>query len=141
MRSVTVHQLHSAQLNPRDNTLVLDQRPLNLVTLVGQLSAVSHSATTINCGLSDRTGIVTLKKAVNVSIPDREERIAREEVEHLTYASPDIMPYIEKYVCIIGCVVSTGTDLYVEVLNIRAVTDFNEITAHALQCIFEYCKK
>ena len=141
MRSVTVHQLKSAQFDPVANTLVLDKRPLHLVTMVGNLTTVSHGTTIINCGLSDRTGMITLKKVVNVSIPDRAERIAREEQEHLTYNSPDIMPYISKYVCIIGLVVRTGHDLYVDVLNIRAVTDFNEITAHALQCIFEFCKK
>lgn len=141
MRSVTVRQLKLAQFHPDANAFILGRMPLHEVTLVGRITTINlTSATSGTFTFTDNTGLVTLKKMVNMSFPDVDERVMREEAEHLTYASVDILPYLDRYVCVVGFLTITDHGLTVEVTNIRAVNDFNEVTAHALQCIYEYCK-
>lgn len=119
MQAVTVHQLL--------NTPVA----MDLVALVGQLRTI-HTPTSEywEAYFSDNTGLITVKTLRLHTTADVSERIHRESAEVLEDAHP-LAAYDDRYVSIIL------RDTIIQ--NIRLVTDFNEITAHNLQCIYEHC--
>ena len=130
IQSVTIRQLQSVQKVEHNR----------LFKLIGVLEYVSTQKSSWLFRLEDSTGSVNLVKNVIVSrrIESQEERIKRESDEFLEIV-PDIPePKYDygKYHRIFGNY-NPERKLF-EVESIQIVDDFNEITTHNLECIWQF---
>lgn len=120
-----------------------------MVKLVGQVHQIQAANSSGQLAwmfcLNDTTGKVVLHKpqlnVAAIAIETVEERIAREDVEDLDPPTLTPPPWKDNiYMRVIGKVLTTKGPLpEVEVTVMQPITDFNELTVHGLQCIYEHC--
>ena len=119
----------------------MDGAPLHTVKLVGRVTYIgsNEARSAWKFILNDSTGVIALLKThiVTQAILSMEERIAREETEDLEMPPLPRPPWEDDtYMCVLGKLISLEE---VNVTNMRPITDFNEVTMHNLQCIFDHC--
>ena len=128
VRSVTVKQC-TRELQPAPE----------LVKLVGRVSQTTRAdADAWWFHLTDGTGSVLLRKVeLNFKpIESVEERIAREESEDLEDPPLSSPPWDDGiYMRVLG---KLGGE-HIDVIQMRPVTNFNEVTTHNLECIYQHC--
>lgn len=126
LRSVTVRQMVTA-LNAAgpDEDLVIDGAELSNVTLVGKVVTASESGGGIQLRVSDSTGEVDVRAYVEDSEPQA-------MAQKLAEWQPGT------YVRVYGHVRPFGGGRNVQSFAVRAVHDFNEVTFHCLQTIFQH---
>ncbi len=130
LRAVTVRHLQTRVAT--DTGLVLDGARLNQVKLVGTISWLPNQ----QLSLSDATGVVQLTSMDAPPIASVEERVVREACEELQPLSESEHACADgTYVSVVAAVDSAGG---LSVVSMRPVTDFNEVTAHALECIHQH---
>jgi len=131
IQSVTLRQVHTAATHPGHG--------LGLVKVIGQITPLESSPTAWNFDLTDGTQTVRLRKNVIVShpVPCLEDRILRELDEKLPPLNMPSPPWTnDTYMVVVGNVTET---LEIEVCSMRRITDFNELTMHYLECIYQHC--
>lgn len=130
VQSVTIRQLNSFQKVEHDR----------IFKLIGVLEYVSTQESSWLFRLGDSTGSLNLTKDVIVSrrIESQEERIRRETDEFLEIVSDIPEPKYDygKYHRIFGNY-NPERKLF-EVTSIQLVDNFNEITTHGLECIWQH---
>lgn len=130
VQSVTIRQLQSVEKVEHDR----------MFKLIGILEYVSTQQSSWLFQLGDSTGQVDMVKDVIVSrrIESQEERIRREMDEFLEIVSEVPEPKYDygKYHRIFGNY-NPERKLF-EVTSIQLVEDFNEITTHNLECIWQH---
>jgi hypothetical protein len=91
--------------------------------------------------LNDCTGTTLLRKIALKFTPIEsvEERIAREESEDLDDLPVNPPPWDDNiYMRVFGKVKVEGDGVHcINVINMQPITNFNEITTHSLECIYE----
>lgn len=125
LRAVTIKQLFDASANRADDTLTIDGKEITNVTIVGRVLATQESGLTFGLTIDDGTG----QAAVKIWISDDESDTDRQRRAEWRQGV---------YVRVHGHVSSFGKAQEVIAFNIRPVADFNEVTYHFLQCIFQH---
>ncbi|PSC71498.1 replication A 32 kDa subunit [Micractinium conductrix] len=125
LRALTIKQLADATLNRVDDGLTIDGREVTNITLVGKVLETNESGLTFGLTIDDGTG----KAAVKIWISDDESETDRQR-------RAEWQP--GKYVRVHGHISSFGKSQEVIAFNVRPVADFNEVTYHFLQCIFQH---
>lgn len=130
IQSVTIRQLNSIQKVEHDRVF----------KLIGVLEYVSRKQSSWLFTLRDSSGTANLIKNVIVTrrIESQEERIKRETNEFLEIVSDIPEPKYDygKYHRIFGNY-NPERKMF-EVDSIQLVDDFNEITTHGLECIWQH---
>jgi hypothetical protein len=141
LRNVTALQLGKA--TQVEEGWEVDGARLNLVRMVGRITRLTNDINGWRFALNDATGdmILHVLKIVSCPIESVEERIAREELEDLDPLTMPTPPWGNGvYMDVIGKPRGVGERVQeVDVTHMRPITDFNELTLHALQCIHEHC--
>lgn len=135
IRSVTIRQLYTGE-GIRSNS----GPSTHLVKLVGKINYVSDTESTRYWvfDFNDATGHIRIQKkmCVTYAINSLEDRIIREEDEKLKPFPLPLPPWNDNtYMVVIG---EMNTDV-VDIVDMRPVTDFNELTMHNLECVYQYC--
>ncbi|GBF88362.1 replication factor A2 [Raphidocelis subcapitata] len=126
LRAVTVRQMVTAlDAAGPDQDLVIDGAELSNVTLVGKVVSAEESGGGINLAVSDSTGTVDVRAYVDGG--DQQSM-----AQKLAEWQPGT------YVRVYGHVRPFGGGRNVQSFAVRAVHDFNEVTYHCLQTIFQH---
>lgn len=125
LRAVTVKQLVDGTANTPDDQYKVDGVDLDNVTLVGKILSVQEQATNLTIVLDDGTGRVELKYWID---SDETEQLAQRKAQWKEGV----------YVRVHGHLRAFGGEKSIVAFSIRPVTDFNEVTYHGLQVIFQH---
>eukprot|EP00192_Tetraselmis_astigmatica_P020965 CAMPEP_0117668312 /NCGR_PEP_ID=MMETSP0804-20121206/11474_1 /TAXON_ID=1074897 /ORGANISM="Tetraselmis astigmatica, Strain CCMP880" /LENGTH=276 /DNA_ID=CAMNT_0005476179 /DNA_START=95 /DNA_END=925 /DNA_ORIENTATION=+ len=125
LRAVTVKQLHEASSQAVDDQYMLDGEELTNITILGRIVHTEENATCLSFKINDGTGVVDVRYWND---RDESELLQQNKAQWCMNA----------YVRIHGGLRSFGNDKHLMAFNIRAVTDFNEVTYHQLQVIFQH---
>ncbi|KAK9810493.1 hypothetical protein WJX72_011667 [[Myrmecia] bisecta] len=125
LRAVTVKQLLEGTNNTGDDQYKVDGVELQNITLVGKLVDVKQFETNLTYILDDGTGKVEIKFWLDNDEGDQvQQRLQQYRVG--------------MYVRAHGHVRSFQNQKSVVAFNLRAITDYNEVTYHLLQCVFQH---
>lgn len=127
MRSMTVHQLKSA-----DSTT-------DTITLVGTLNFVGATTSWL-FDFVDTTGTLRVyKPCVTIRVVDDVEERIKEEMYLRTHVNDIGLPPWKNgdYHRVVGVMTDNGF----EATHIRPVNDMNEFTMHMLEAIYQHCKQ
>jgi replication factor A2 len=125
LRAVTVKQLVDGLANTPDDQFRVDGVDLDNVTLVGRLVSMVEQATNLTLMLDDGTGQVELKYWID-----------NDEAELLQQRKAECR--VGVYVRVHGHMRAWDGEKSIIAFSIRPVTDYNEVTYHALQVIFQH---
>jgi replication factor A2 len=125
LRAVTVKQLYDNTANTPDDQYRVDGVDLDNITLVGKIASVQEQSTNLTLMLDDGTGRVELKYWID---NDEAELLAQRKAEWKEGV----------YVRVHGHLRAFGGEKSIVAFNIRPVTDFNEVTYHGLQVVFQH---
>jgi len=119
--SVSIRQLHNAQqVTPDADDFTLNNQPLSVVCLIGQIVQVSPTQTHLNYTVDDSTGTIDVRSWVDQENPQKNQQ---------QWGAGD-------YVRVIGNLRSFGEKRYVVAsAQLLPVEDFNELTHHFLEII------
>eukprot|EP00873_Tetraselmis_striata_P009563 jgi/Tetstr1/429827/TSEL_019694.t1 len=125
LRSVTVKQLFEATNQTSDDQYMLDGEELINVTLVGRIIHAEEAATCLSFKLDDGSGTLDVRYWVD---SDDSELMQQNKAQWR----------VDAHVRIHGHVRSFNGERQVVAYSIRTITDFNEVTYHYLQAIFQH---
>lgn len=120
---VTIKQIHGAVApSSTDDPFVLDGKETTGVSFIGVIRAVSESSTNVTYEVEDGTGNV-----------DAREWISQGESPQVTQRRQSRREGM--YVKVTGNLRYFSNRLHVAILDMRPITDFNELTHHLLEAI------
>ncbi|KDD73097.1 hypothetical protein H632_c2540p0, partial [Helicosporidium sp. ATCC 50920] len=126
LRALTIKQLHDAAAAAgAGDGLTVDGREVTNVTLVGRITRVEEQQLMSVYTLDDGTGTIAAKYWIPEAEDDA-ERAAREEWRAGVYVRAH------------GHLSQFNGERMLVAFCIRPIADFNEVTYHALQCIFQH---
>lgn len=120
LRPVTIKQLLDVEEAYPGADLAIDGHPITQVTIVGQVRQISPQPTNITYRLDDGTGVIDVKKWVDV---DKQEDL-------------DPKYALDQHVRVWGRLKSFNQKRHVGAHFIRAVDDFNEVNYHMLESTY-----
>ncbi|GBF88306.1 replication factor A2 [Raphidocelis subcapitata] len=127
LRAVTVRQLVAAAAsNPKDTELVVDGHDLANVTLLGKVVSVSERGGNLDLRVDDGTG--TMEATAYLENPDDPNAVAQKIAE--------LRP--GTYVRVYGSVKGYEGRWTINAFAVRVVHDYNEVTYHFLQVVFQH---
>jgi replication factor A2 len=118
---VSIRQLHNAQqVTPDADDFTLNNQPLSVVCLIGQIVATQPTQTHLNYAVDDSTGTIDVRSWVDQENPQKNQQ---------QWGAGD-------YVRVIGNLRSFGEKRYVVAsAQLLPIDDFNEVTHHFLEII------
>lgn len=125
LRAVTVKQLHKACSVSMDDTLIIDDQEITNVSLVARIVSKEEQNVACNLCLDDGTGQIKTQYYVDQA-EDETMRQRRAEWQPGTY------------VRVHGSMRSLNRERSLLAFNVHPVTDFNEVTYHSLQAVFQH---
>jgi len=125
VRRLTIKQL-SESIGQNSDGLVVDGKEVSNIALVGKMSNVKEDQVIFTMVLDDGTGTVLVKMYINNDGNEDMERDQRGQLK-------DGM-----YVRVFGHVTQYNNETSINAFSIRPITDFNEITYHLSQVIFQH---
>eukprot|EP00884_Botryococcus_braunii_P013572 jgi/Botrbrau1/22215/Bobra.168_1s0046.1 len=124
LRALTVKQLVQATQNASaDDTIRIDNEEITNVTIVGKIVGVQDTSTSVDFQVNDGTGIVEVKHW-------------RDAEDEANLGRADWQPGV--YIRVHGHIRYFDGKRSIVGFNIRVIQDFNEVTYHFLQCIFQH---
>ncbi|KAI8089095.1 uncharacterized protein BX664DRAFT_385639 [Halteromyces radiatus] len=126
LRPVTVKQLQNVQM-PQEGTFFIDDVEISQIRLVGVIRDVNEQSTNVTYRVEDGTGSIEVKKWI-----DQNESSA--ELSRRYGLLPD------KYVRISARLNSFNNRISLMAFDIRAITDYNEISYHLLDATYNHIR-
>ncbi|KAK9864910.1 hypothetical protein WJX84_000889 [Apatococcus fuscideae] len=124
LRALTIKQITDGTQNPDESQWTIDGSELSNVTLVGKLTSVQEQSACVVYQLNDGTGAIEVKNWIDT---DSDYDAAKKAELRLGV-----------YVRVHGHLRVFDGQKSVVAFNMRPITDFNEVTYHCLQSIFQH---
>ncbi|KAK9833208.1 hypothetical protein WJX74_010485 [Apatococcus lobatus] len=124
LRALTIKQIIDGTQNPDESQWTIDGQELSNVTLVGKLTSVQEQSACVVYQLNDGTGSMEIKNWIDT---DSDYDAAKKAELRLGV-----------YVRVHGHLRVFDGQKSIVAFNMRPITDFNEVTYHALQSIFQH---
>lgn len=125
VRRLTIKQLGEA-IGRNPDGLVVDGKEVSNIALVGKVSNVKEDQVLFTMTLDDGTGSIAVKMYINNDGNEDMERNQRGQLKDGIY------------VRVFGHVAQYNNETSINAFSIRPVTDYNEITYHLSQIIFQH---
>lgn len=125
VRRLTIKQL-AESIGQNSDGLVVDGKEVSNIALVGKMSNVKEDQVLFTMVLDDGTGSIVVKMYINNDGNEDMERDQRGQLK-------DGM-----YVRVFGHVTQYNNETSINAFSIRPITDYNEITYHLSQVIFQH---
>lgn len=125
VRRLTIKQL-AESIGQNSDGLVVDGKEVSNIALVGKMSNVKEDQVLFTMMLDDGTGSIVVKMYINNDGNEDMERDQRGQLK-------DGM-----YVRVFGHVTQYNNETSINAFSIRPITDYNEITYHLSQVIFQH---
>ncbi|CAO3641446.1 unnamed protein product [Cunninghamella echinulata] len=124
LRPVTIKQvINTKQVQP--SVFQIDGRDISQITLIGVIRNIVEQQTNVSYNIEDGTGSIEVRKW-----SDQNE--SAQEMERRRRLN------IDQYVRVVGRINSFNDRINVMAFDIRPITDFNEITYHLLDTVYNH---
>lgn len=124
LRAITIKQLFDGTSQTVDDQYEVDGAKLETVTLVGKVVSLAEQQLQLTLQIDDGTGVVDVK----YWIEDNNDAAEQQRSEWR----------VGTYVRLHGNLRSFDNQRSIVAYHMRPVADFNEITYHNLQCVFQH---
>lgn len=124
MRDVTVRQLLRENTNGADDQFKVDGIELTMFFIVGRIVGRQESSTDVKLKIDDGTGVIEVT------------HYTEDANELINMTAQDWVP--NTYVRVCGNMRMLNNKKSMMAFRIKVIKDFNEITYHNLQCIFQH---
>ncbi|DBB06309.1 hypothetical protein WJX77_008374 [Trebouxia sp. C0004] len=126
LRALTVKQIYEGTLNASDDQYRVDNEELHNITLVGKIISAHEAPTHLSFTIDDGTGKIDL--SFWTSGEDEQEQMAQRRADWR----------VGVYVRVHGHLRSFENKKSMVVFSLKVIHDFNEVSFHFLQCIFQH---
>ncbi|KAL3140054.1 hypothetical protein ABBQ38_004334 [Trebouxia sp. C0009 RCD-2024] len=126
LRALTVKQIYEGTLNASDDQYRVDGEELHNITLVGKITSTHEAPTHLSFTIDDGTGKIEL--SYWTSSDDDQDQMAQRKADWR----------VGVYVRVHGHLRSFENKKSMVVFSLKTINDFNEVSFHFLQCIFQH---